>query len=166
MKRVCSLLLTILLIFTFCVFAIASGEDTSSDQGSNTADKGTVDSDTVIGNYSLVIDSCRLAKDYSGDKIAIVKYIFTNNADDDGASFSLSFTDEAYQDGIGLNKSYLVDDSANYNADNQSKKIKKGSSIEVEVAYELNDDTTDIVIEVSEFISFNDTKITKTFTIK
>ena len=41
----------------------------------------------------------------------------------------------------------------------------KGATIEVEVAYELNDTTTDIEVEVSELISFNDSMITKTFSI-
>ena len=74
--------------------------------------------------------------------------------------------DEAYQDGVGLNKCYVAADSANYDSENQSKKIKKGASLDVEVAYVLNDETTDVVIEVSEFISLNDKVITKTFKIK
>ena len=60
---------------------------------------------------------------------------------------------------------YFADESANYSADNQSKKIKSDTSIEVEVAYTLNDTTTDIQVELEEFISFNDKVITKTFKI-
>lgn len=73
--------------------------------------------------------------------------------------------DEVYQNGVGLNGAYFLDDSANYNAENQTKEIKKGASIEVEVAYELNDTTTDIEVEVKELFSFDDTTITKTFSI-
>ena len=167
MKKVFSLMLAVLLVVIFGAFALASGEDDSADQGSGSVDKGSsVDKTTEIGDYSVVIDSCRLATDYEGDKIVIVKYVFTNNKDEEGAAFNLAFMDEVYQDGVGLNKSYFVADSAKYDDESQSKKIKKGSSIDVEVAYELNDETTDIEVEVSEFISFNDTKITKTFSIK
>jgi hypothetical protein len=97
--------------------------------------------------------------------VVIVKYIFTNVGDDDAAAFSYAFEDAVYQNGVGLNKAYFLDDSADYSADNQTKEIKKGASIEVEVAYELEDTTTDIEAEVSEFLSFNDTTITKTFSI-
>lgn len=70
-----------------------------------------------------------------------------------------------YQDGVGLNTAIIIDDNASYSSDNQLKKIKKGASLDVEVAYELNDTTTDIEVEVKEFISFNDKTIKKTFSI-
>ena len=94
----------------------------------------------------------------------IIKYGFTNNADNP-TSFMVAFDDGVYQNGVGLNQSFFVDDSANYNGDDQNKEIKKGASLDVEVAYELNDTTTDIEVEVKEFISFNDSVIKKTFTI-
>lgn len=71
-----------------------------------------------------------------------------------------------YQNGIGLNECYVVSESANYSSANQSKEIKKGSSIIVEEAYILNDTTTDIEVEVSELISLSNKKITKKFSIK
>lgn len=77
----------------------------------------------------------------------------------------LAFSDGVYQAGVGLNKAFVLDDSEKYSADNQTKEIKKGASIEVEVAYELNDTTTDIEVEVEELFSFNDDKIVKTFSI-
>ena len=61
---------------------------------------------------------------------------------------------------------YILKDSANYDSENQTKAIKKGASLEVEVAYELNDTETDIEVEVKEFISLNDKVISKTFSIK
>ena len=61
---------------------------------------------------------------------------------------------------------YFVDDSANYSSANQTKEIKQGVSLDVEIAYELNDTTTDIEVEISELFSFSDRKIQKTFSIK
>lgn len=184
MKRT-NLILTILLVLAFSVFAIASGESETStvDQGSGSAnasssvsDQGSGNADnssgaevsednTLLGDYSVVIDSCRLAKDYSGKPVVIVKYIFTNVSDDDATSFSLAIEENVYQDGVGLNTAIIIDDNASYSSDNQLKKIKKGASLDVEVAYELNDTTTDIEVEVKEFISFNDKTIKKTFSI-
>ena len=131
-------------------------------------EKGSASPDTNksnLGGYSVVIESCRLAKDYEGAPIVIVKYKFTNNSEDP-ACFSWTFSDNVYQDGVGLNECYFAHDSANYSSDNQTKEIKKGASISVEVAYKLNDSTTDIEVEVSELISFDDSKVTKTFSIK
>ena len=165
MQKVVSLLLALLLIASFAVFALGSGEDNSSDQGEGSADKGeTVEG--AIGDYSVIIDSCRLAKDYEGDAVVIVKYVFSNVNDDDATAFFTAFDETVYQNGVGLNESYFVDDSAKYSSDNQLKEIKKGATLDVEVAYELNDTTTDIEVEVKELFSFDDTTITKTFSIK
>ena len=67
--------------------------------------------------------------------------------------------------GVGLNESWIVDESANYSSDNQTKEIKKGASLDVEVAYELNDSTTPVDIEVKELFSFDEKTLTKTFEI-
>lgn len=158
-------ILAIMLIATFAFFALASTEDDSGNQGVGNADQNAAGSQDSIGKYSVVIDSCRLVKDYEGKDVVIVKYIFTNVADTDPAAFYLAFNDAVFQNGVGLNKAYVLADSANYNDDNQTKEIKKGASIDVEVAYELNDTTTDIEVEVKELFSFNDKTITKVFKI-
>ncbi|MBE6944050.1 MAG: DUF5067 domain-containing protein [Ruminococcaceae bacterium] len=144
------------------VFAMGGGEEPNDNQGSGTVDKGDAGN---IGEYSLTIDSCRLAEDYDGKPVVIVKYTFKNINDDDPAAFYLTFDDHVYQNGVGLNEAYFLDDSANYNADNQTKEIRKGASIEVEVAYVLNDTSTKIEVEVEELLSFSDKKVTKTFSI-
>lgn len=162
MKKV-KVLLAVMLVLMFAMFALGSGEDTSEDQGKGTVESG--ESDTNIGDYTVEIQSCRLAKDYEGKGVVIVKYLYTNVANDDATAFFTAFDETVYQNGVGLNESYFVDDSANYSSDNQMKEIKKGASLEVEVAYELNDTTTDIEVEVKELFSFDNTTITKTFSI-
>ncbi len=155
-------------LFTVC--ALGSGDSETGDQGSGkseTGDQGTAKSDskTSLGDYTIVISSCRLAMDYQGEKVAIIKYKFTNNADE-ATAFYTAFDAEAFQDGVGLNKAYVLKDSAKYSADNQTKAIKKGASINVEVAYELNDSKTPVDVEVKELFSFDDKVIKKTFEIK
>ena len=164
MKKLLTLLMAVVLLLTFGLFALGSSESDSSadDQGSGAAAVDTAK--TNLGDYNVEIKSCRLAKDYEGKDVVIVTYGFTNYGDD-AASFSVSLEDAVYQSGVGLNKAYVLADSANYSADNQTKEIKKDASIDVEVAYELNDTTTPIDVEVSEWISFDDAKVTKTFTI-
>ena len=168
MKKIKPLFLVIAVVLAFSVFALASGSNETDNQGKDNAakeEKTETEEKTNLGEYDVVIDSCRLAKDYEGKDVVIVKYVFTNNSDDSTA-FYTAFNDNVFQNGVGLNESYILDDSANYSADNQTKEIKKGASIDVEVAYELNDTTTDIEVEVKELISFNDDVVTKTFSIK
>lgn len=180
--KITRIILSLLLIAAFSLFALASNEEsTTNNQGNGTVEQSEKggesssnstsknDSASVggseLGDYSVVIDSCRLAKDYQDEDVIIVKYIYTNVNDDDPTSFYVAFEANAYQNGVGLNISYFVDDSAKYDSSNQHKEIKKGATLEVEVAYELNDTETDIEIEVKELFSFNDSVITKKFSL-
>lgn len=160
-------LFLVLAVALFFVFAVASGEESSSDvnQGVESAATSNAEDSSSLGDYSVEISSSRLVKDYEGKDVIIVKYIFTNVNDDNPTSFMVAFDDNAYQNGVGLNETYFVSDDAEYSSDNQSKEIKKGASLEVEVAYELNDNTTDVDIEVEELFSFEEKTISKTFKI-
>ncbi len=182
MKKL-SMLLVVALIAVFAFFAIGSGESNSNkveDQGTAAVGQNTTiagedgataapDSNTqvpgMLDNYAVVIDSCRLAKDYEGKDVVIVKYLFTNVSSDTATSFIVAINDQVYQNGIGLNDAFIMDDNANYSSDNQMKEIKKGATLDVEVAYELNDTTTPIEVEVAENFSFKDNVVTKTFTL-
>lgn len=163
MKKFLSLILAVLLMVTYGVFALGSGESETTDQGNGTTDS-TESKETNLGEYKVEIKSSRLAKDYEGKSVIIVKYGFTNNAEE-ATAFTYAFDDAAYQDGVGLNKAYVLADSADYDEGNQTKEIKKGSTIDVEVAYELNDTETNVEIEVKELFSFNDSVVKKTFEI-
>lgn len=164
MKRIATILLCVLLAGVFMLFALGSGSSESdADQGTGSAVTPEGDN-TTLGDYSVEIKSCRLAKDFEGKDVVIVKYGFTNNGDD-SESFTVALEDTVYQNGIGLNKAYVLEDSANYSEDNQTKEIKKGATLDVEVAYELNDTTTEIEVEVSEWISWDDKVIRKKFSI-
>ena len=159
MKKL-SVIFTVLLICLFGVFALGSTESGTDNQGNGSAGGEN------LGKYSVTIDSCRLARDYENKPVVIVKYKFTNVSDESPAAFYIAFDDHVYQNGVGLNEAYVLASNANYNADNQTKEIKKGASIDVEVAYVLNDTTTDIEVEVSEWLSFSSKTVTKTFSIK
>lgn len=155
-----------LLCALFVLFALGSGDDTSTtvDQGTDSA-QAAADENTSLGAYSVEISDCRIAKDYTGAPVVIVTYKYTNNTNDEPTSFYIAFDDAAFQNGVGLNKAYVLDDDADYDEANQSKEIKKGSTIDVEVAYTLNDTETPVEIEVKELFSFDDKTITKTFDI-
>ena len=131
--------------------------------GSGTQNEET-DGEGKLGKYTVSILGYRFAENYDGENVIIVKYNFKNNSDEN-AAFYLTFDASAYQNGIGLNECYFVDESANYSSDNQTKEIKPGANIDVEEAYLLNDNTSSIDIEVKELFSFSDDVIKKTFVI-
>lgn len=141
--------------------------NTESNTEANTSGSGNdnTSSENALGKYEVVIDSCRAAYAYDGDPVIIVKYLFTNNSDS-ADSFTFSIDDAVYQNGVELSHCYVVDESANYSSDAKSKDIQPGVTLEVEVAYELNDKTSDISIELTElFAIFDSSKITKTLEI-
>ena len=163
-NKILSLILAVVIVLVFALFALGSGESTTTNQGTADANNPSETAVSELGDYGLEIKSCRLAKDFEGKAIAIITYGFTNNAEN-ATAFAYTFDDQVYQNGIGLNNSYFASDSANYNSEDQTKEIKKGATLDVEVAYELNDTTTDLEVEVKELISFNDDVIKKTFKI-
>ncbi len=160
MKRILVLLLVLMMVM---LAMTACGEGLTDDQG-NGGVVTTIGSQN-LGKYSVTIDSCRMAKDYAGNDVVIVQYTFTNVSDEDATSFMVAIDDQVFQNGVGLNGAYVMDDSANYDSGNQMKEIKKGASIQVEVAYELNDLTSDIEVEVSELFSLSDNVVKRTFSL-
>lgn len=156
----------IVILVVIALAASGSSEEQSTDNASGSNEEQNTDNDSSpLGDYEVEILSYRLSKtilDY--EPVVIVKYKFTNNSDE-AISFSSALDDNVYQNDIGLNATYMVVDSANYDYDNKSKKLKPGASLEVEVAYELNDTTTPIVVEVSRTLGGSGKKVTKTFNI-
>ncbi len=169
-KKIKWWMIVIAVILVAALFKGCSGDDSTggTDNTSNSSasaqksnnemqDKGT------LGNYEVEILSAKLSKDYEGKDVVIIEYNFTNNGDD-AMSFSVALIDKVFQDGIELEHSYFIDNN-DYDAGNTSKEIKKGKSITVQSAFVLNDTTTPIEVEVSEFISLSSKKVIKTFDI-
>ena len=162
MKKTISLLLTLVLLASFALFAMGSGESENETQGAGSAEsvKGN------LGQCDVQINSCRVAMDYEGNPVVIVQYTFKNVTNEDAISFSLAVSDKVYQNGIELEHCYSLDDSAEYSSENQSTNIKKGASLEVEAAYRLKDTTADVEVEVSALFSFDSKKVEKIFKLE
>lgn len=157
--------LIIVLVIIIFISALGSSDESNVSQQDDATIQTTQNDNTKLGLYEVEIKNCRRAKNYEGKDVVIVKYLFTNNSEEPTA-FTWAFDDAVYQNDIGLNRTYVLADNANYSEDNQTKEIKKGASLEVEVAYELNDVSADVVVEVKELFSFDEKTITKTFYVK
>ena len=160
----------IIVAFFIIVGAISSDGDSdnkASNDSQTTKSDGVIESkkekDNEIGQYSVEILNARLTSTYDNKPAVVVTYKFTNNTNDTATSFYIAFDDEVYQNGVGLNSAYVLKDGDPYDSDNASKEIKKGSSIEVEQAYILNDSSTPIEVEVKELFSFSDKTVSRTF---
>lgn len=166
MKKFLSVLLSIAILSTFAFFAIASGDSGSDADTTQAAGAASADSNSdSLGEYKVEIKNARLTKDYENKPTVVVTYSFTNNSDT-ATAFMWTFEDNVYQNGVGLEHAYILADGDPYDEANQSKEIKKGVTLDVDVAYVLNDSETDIVVEVAELISFSDAVVSRTFSIK
>lgn len=139
-------------------------DNSSSSKNSAFKDNSSSSKEPIFDDCIVVIESCRLEYNRN-DPIVIVKYKFTN-LDSKPNSFRYSVDDYVFQDGVALDKCYFVSSSIDY-LNTSGTEIKPGVTIYVEVAYKLNDTTTDIEVEVYEWISFDDDKkIQKTFSFQ
>lgn len=164
-KRVWFILLIIIAIIIVIAAVASGGEGSDSDNQSSGSNSGAVvnNSDgSNLGRYKVEIKSCRLSKNYDGNPVAVVTYSYTNN-DSEPHSFLATFEDHAYQNGVEAEQAIFPSDDDYEKNNNQSKEIKSGVTIDVMVAYKLNDTTSPVEVEVGQFFSFDDTKITKTF---
>lgn len=121
----------------------ATGDEAQEPQQASQAE--------AAAKYAVSIDGCEVGADYEGKPAAIVTFTFTNNSDED-ANFMMAVADKAFQNGVQLERAIITD------IDNESsmKDIKPGSSVSVQEAYVL-DDESDMTVEVTELISFDDT---------
>ncbi len=157
-KFLCLLMAAIMLVaFAGCTEVLDEVGDSVMDSVIPSTG-GTMDGEGELGDYYIKIVSATIDKDYEGKDVLVVTYEWTNNGDEE-QMFSTAFTAKAYQNGIECTTAYLVD---SVDAEKSLTNIKSGATLEVKEAYQLND-TTDVEVEVTEWISFGDDKVVKTF---
>lgn len=144
-----------------------------SAQTPNSANNSTVKAEnqpkaasSKIGNYEVTILSAQVVKNTSDGKYnLIVTYSFTNNATESKA-FGYSVSPKLFQNGVEIPELWSrigIEDY--YDFDNQHKEIKPGTTLEVQEAYELADTTTDVEVEISEWISLSKKTISYTISL-
>lgn len=117
----------------------------------------------ATSEYAVTIDGASQATDYEGNPAIVVEFTFSNNSDDD-ANFLFATSVKAFQDGVQLEEAILTD--ADFDVSDSLKDIKPGKSLTVHRAFVL-DGTSDVSIEVTELISFDDTMLaSRTFSVQ
>ena len=161
MKKIIVFILVTLLCFSFA--ACGSSSETVGAEGEKEA--VSTSSDGALGDFQVQInDEFELAKDYEGNNCIVLTCKFTNNSED-AEMFSVAIMDKAYQDGVEIEKVYVMENEDAFPLDDADKSVKPGSSINVKLAYALSNNTSPVDLEIQELLSLSGEKLTKTFDI-
>lgn len=145
------------------LFACSSGSDgASTDAPTADAPQQATqqESGQEASKYAVSIDDCTVTADYSGASAIVVTYTFTNNSDK-AVPFMTAISAKAFQNGVQLDTAIVED----IDAQSTMNEIKSGATTTVQQAYVL-DDQSDVSVECTELISFDDTVLAeKTFAV-
>ena len=147
---------SMLLVLGACVSSPAqpAATETSTPE---TAGSGT------LGEYSVSITGCAPAKTYEDKDAVVITYSWTNNSQNT-TDFLSAFNTIVSQNGVKCDTSIVTGDSG-YSVDNQTKDVGPGESLDVQVAYLLQDATNPIDVSVFEFLSTTNETVAQTFDI-
>lgn len=107
------------------------------------------------------------ATDMDGANALLVAYDFTNKGTDTISSGSALYV-QAFQDGVELEHAYFLEyPSADWETwiDNDMRDLQSGASIKAAQAFVLSS-TSPVEVQVTELVSLDDSKITKTYEIQ
>lgn len=114
-----------------------------------------------LGDYHVEIKGASLAKDYEGKTAIVITYAWTNNSEDT-TSAMVSIGEKAFQDGVQLESAMIVGDDS-YESGTSMKEVRPGTTIDVQCAYVLTNDTSTVEFELTEWISFSDDMVAMNF---
>lgn len=163
-KKKKKLIIAIIVIAVIVVIgAVSAGGSSDSDNsnqesGNSISAEKTEEIEGKIGDYVCTVKSAEICKNWEGKDAVKITYSFTNN-NDEAESFDIALNDELYQDGIGLESTFISSDDDDWGID---VKIKSGTTKDVSKVYLLRDKSTAVDVEISELISFSDEKLTYT----
>ncbi|MHB1152062.1 MAG: DUF5067 domain-containing protein [Eubacteriales bacterium] len=131
------------------------------------APDGRMKGEGAIDDAYIKIVSARKTIDYEDSPAIVVTYEYTNNGKD-AKSFMFSVKDTVFQSGIECSTTYAAYDDDTFSSDNQSKDIKPGATLTVDCLYKLNDETSNVDVEIAKILEFFDppTLVVKTFTLQ
>lgn len=126
-----------------------------------TQEEKQVTEDGTLGKYKIEFGSAeKVTSEYEEGDLLMVTYTFTNNSEEAVAA-DISLMLKAFQDGIEVDKVF----DSSLTGDNASKSIKPGASLECKQLFKLTS-TSDLEVEATDLFSFDDSVVTKTYTIQ
>lgn len=124
-------------------------------ENTDAAAEAAVAEETVDTEYPITIDKATVTKDYEGKSALVVTYTWTNNSDE-AQMFDTVYSAQAFQNGIQLDDAILdMDEEEKYDVYASMNEIKTGTTQTINKAY-LLDDKSEVSVEVTEWISFDE----------
>lgn len=155
-KKYIAILAVTAMLLVLCACGAASAQSTpTASQTAETADGET------LGDYSVSVTGYTLAKTYEGKDAVVVTYHWTNNSEDT-TDFMAAFNTMVYQSGTACGTAIATSDSG-YSVDSQTEDVNPGESLDVQMAYLLQDTANPIEVDVFESMSTSNQAVTQTF---
>ena len=149
----------------------AQEADAGSDEGSDAADEAEPEAsepedDGVINfdgdGYNVTYVKHETGTDYEGNPCLYYYYTFTNNGEENASPMSSSYI-QCFQNGVQCETAITMD--SNDSIDNYMLEVQPGGSLEVCEVFSISG-TSDVTIEASDLISFDDAKDTQIITLE
>lgn len=145
--------------------------DAGSDEGSDAAGEAEPEAsepedDGIINfdgdGYNVTYVKHETGTDYEGNPCLYYYYTFTNNGEENASPMSSSYI-QCFQNGVECETAITMD--SNDSIDNYMLEVQPGGSLEVCEVFSISD-TSDVTIEASDLISFDDAKDTQVITLE
>lgn len=137
----------------------SSADDTATDEA-KAEDDGIINFDGE--GYNVTYVKHETGTDYEGNPCLYYYYTFTNNGEENTSAAVASYI-QCFQNGVQCETAITTD--GNDSIDNYMLEVQPGGSLEVCEVFSLSD-TSEITIEASDLISFDDTKDTQIITLE
>lgn len=139
----------------------AQAEDGGNDAAEEAEDDGIIDFETE--DFVVTYVRHEFGTDYEGNKCLLYYYNFTNNSDENTTA-GMTANVQCFQDGSECEMAITSD--RNESMDNYvMNEVQPGGTVEVCQAYKLKSDT-ELTIEASALISFDDAKDTQKIAVE
>ena len=178
-------IVAIMLASMLAVFATACGGSGESSEGNDTtqesnagSDEETVaeaetepeatepEDDGIINfdgeGYNVTYVKHETGTDYEGNPCLYYYYTFTNNGEENASPMSSSYI-QCFQNGVQCETA--ITSESNDSIDNYLLEVQPGGSLEVCEVFSISD-TSEVTIEASDLISFDDAKDTQIITLE
>lgn len=116
-----------------------------------------------LGDYHVSIEGFQVVEDYDGNPAIVIDYTWTNNSDETKRA-DVTILEKAFQDGVQLEASFIADRSI-YDYSTSAKDIRPGTTIDVQCAFTLTSETSNVEFELSELFSFSDDIVSMDFNL-
>lgn len=141
-----------------------TGDEASADDAA--VDEAESEDDGIINfdgeGYNVTYVKHETGTDYEGNPCLYYYYTFTNNGEENTSAAVASYI-QCFQNGVQCQSAITTESNDSIN--NYMMDVQPCGSIEVCQVFSLSD-TSDVTIEASELISFDDTKDTQIITLE